>query len=219
MRHPQFSEELFQRLPIVGILRGYSKDICMTLINIYQELGFTNIEITMNTAGVGEIISEARARHGESLNVGAGTVCNLEDLDRALNVGAQFIVCPITDLDVIQKCKHLDVPVFPGALTPTEIYKASQAGARMVKVFPASKFGPQYLKEVLAPLNQIELMPTGGVNLENMGAYQKAGAKAYGMGSSLFNKAIIQEEKWDLLRQHLSEIKSKVEQIQSSKNL
>src|SRR5690606_18081736 len=103
----------------------------------------------------------------------------------ALDAGAQFVVTPITDEEVISACVERDIPIFPGAYTPTEIYKAWSLGASMVKVFPASKLGPDYIKEVLAPLQQIHLMPTGGVGLENMEAFYKAGAKGFGIGSQL----------------------------------
>lgn len=210
---PPFSETLFSKVPVVGILRGYSKDVSLKLIEIYYEIGFTNVEVTMNTPNVEEIIAEAVKRFANKLNVGAGTVCSMEDLDKALSAGAQFIVSPITDVTMIEACKKNNVPAFPGALTPTEIYNAWTAGARMVKLFPASQFGPRYIKEVLAPLDAIEIMPTGGVSLENIPIYKEVGVKAFGMGSLLFNKTLIQKEDWIGLASHLSNVKQEIEKL------
>lgn len=206
----QFSEKLFQAVPIVGILRGYEKAITLNIVDAYYQAGFTTIEITMNTPHVAEIISAISTKYKGKLNVGAGTVCNEAELDIALAAGAQFIVSPIVDISLIKKCKTLNIPVFPGAFTPTEIYQAWTAGARMVKLFPANTLGPKYVKDVLAPLNQIEIMPTGGVSLENIDRYKKMGAKAFGMGGLLFDKALIAAENWDGLREKLIAVKAAI---------
>ncbi len=206
----QFSEKLFQAVPIVGILRGYPKATTLNIVDAYYQAGFTTIEITMNTPQVAEIISAITAKYNGKLNVGAGTVCNEAELDIALAAGAQFIVSPIVDISLIKKCKSLGIPVFPGAFTPTEIYQAWTAGARMVKLFPANTLGPKYVKNVLAPLNDIEIMPTGGVSLENIEAYKKMGAKAFGMGGLLFDKGLIAAEDWDGLKKKLTVVKAAI---------
>lgn len=205
-----FSEALFQKVPVVGILRGYDIEFTLKCIDIYAEAGFTSIEITMNTPAVVDIIKTAVKKYRGKLNVGAGTVCTDEDLVSALKAGAQFIVSPITDVDMISKCVAEGVPIFPGAFTPTEIYKAWKAGARMVKLFPAGQLGPQYLKDVLAPLDFIEIMPTGGVSLENIDVYQSYGAKAFGMGSLLFKKELIRKSDWAGLKVQMLKVKSKL---------
>lgn len=202
----QFSETLFQAAPIVGILRGYSSEKTLNIVAAYYQAGFRTIEITMNTPNVGAIIATLAENYGERLNVGAGTVCNEADLQIALKAGAQFIVSPIVDIALIKKCKSLGVPVFPGAYTPTEIYQAWNAGARMVKLFPAGDLGPSYVKNVLAPLDQIELMPTGGVSLANIADYKKAGAKAFGIGGLLFDKALIEAADWKGLAAQLKTV-------------
>lgn len=205
-----FSETLFQMAPIVGILRGYSPAKTLHIVDAYYQAGFRTIEITMNTPEVASIITTLVKKYGNQLNVGAGTVCSESDLTIALGAGAQFIVSPITDVSLIKKCKSLDIPIFPGAYTPTEIYQAWEAGARMVKLFPASELGPSYVKNVLAPLDQIELMPTGGVSLNNLAAYKKAGAKAFGMGGLLFDKALIEADDWEGLRVKLTTVFSRI---------
>lgn len=202
----QFSEVLFQKVPIVGILRGYTVEKTLKIVEAYQQAGFTTIEITMNTPQVEMIITNLVDKYGTQLNIGAGTVCNDAELEIALKAGAQFIVSPIVDIALIKKCKLLGIPVFPGAYTPTEIYQAWTAGARMVKLFPASDLGPTYVKNVVAPLDQIEIMPTGGVSLNNIAAYKKAGAKAFGLGSLLFDKKLIQAEDWDGLTAKLKTV-------------
>lgn len=206
----QFSEKLFQAVPIVGILRGYAKATTLSIVDAYYQAGFTTIEITMNTPQVAEIIAAINEKYQGKLNVGAGTVCNDAELDIALAAGAQFIVCPITDISLIEKCKALNIPIFPGAFTPTEIYKAWTAGARMVKLFPANMLGPKYVKEVLSPLNNIEIMPTGGVNLENIEIYKKMGAKAFGVGGLLFDKHLIAAADWDGLKKKMIAVKAAI---------
>lgn len=200
-----FSKELFDKMPLVGILRGFPSDQMEKMSELYADAGLTTLEITMNTAGAADTIASLVQAVKGRLNVGAGTVCNLADLHRALDAGAQFIVSPIVDEDVINNCVSLGIPVFPGAYTPTEIYRCWSLGATMVKVFPASKLGPGYIKEVLAPLNHIQLLPTGGISLDNMEAFIKAGAKGFGIGSALVPKQLVEKEEWEALSQHFNQ--------------
>ena len=197
-------------MPVVGIVRGLPMHVVEQLLPVYAEAGLTNIEITMNTAGAAEMIRYALERYGEHLNVGAGTVCTLPDLAEALEAGAQYIVTPVVEEQVIQACVQQQVPVFPGALTPTEIFRAWTLGAAMVKVFPATTFGPDYIKDVKAPLHQVKLLPTGGVNLDNITSFLQAGADGVGMGSQLFDKKLIQDQDWEGLRAHLAAFAEKV---------
>src|SRR6478609_170554 len=129
-------EELV-KMPIVGIVRNMSMDDFREILPVYIEVGLTNIEVTLNTPGALEMIKYANHEYGNKLVAGAGTVCDLEDLRKALNAGAKFIVTPITDITVIEECTLQEIPVFPGAFTASEIYQAWKAGASMVKVFPA----------------------------------------------------------------------------------
>jgi 2-dehydro-3-deoxyphosphogluconate aldolase/(4S)-4-hydroxy-2-oxoglutarate aldolase len=198
-----FSNELFKKMPLVGILRGYDPPKVDGILRAAYQAGLTTMEITMNSEGAPAMIERAVRRHGSEMNIGAGTVCNVSDLEIALGAGAQFIVTPILDEQIIQECRERDIPVFAGAFTPTEIYRAWAIGASLVKVFPSEFLGPDYIKSVLAPLNQVQVMPTGGVSLENMTAYWQAGARAFGMGSQLLNKALIATEDWNGLAAHL----------------
>ncbi|MCB0668862.1 MAG: bifunctional 4-hydroxy-2-oxoglutarate aldolase/2-dehydro-3-deoxy-phosphogluconate aldolase [Saprospiraceae bacterium] len=186
-----FDLRLFNQMPVVGILRNYSFDEIEFIAPIYQEAGLTTLEITMNSAAAEEEIKYLSSNF-PGLNIGAGTVCTLADLDQAEKAGASFIVSPILDVRLIREANRKNLAVFPGAFSPTEIYQAWQAGATAVKIFPATMFGPKYVKEIKAPLNDIKLLPTGGVSPNNINDYFENGATGVGMGSSLFNKKFLQ---------------------------
>lgn len=206
----KFSEELFLKVPIVGIIRGMSDHDVTNILKVYHEAGLTTIEITMNTTGAEDMIKLAVEKYAGKLNIGAGTVCSEQDLQKALNAGAQFIVTPVINAQVIKTAVDKGIPVIPGAYTPTEIYNAWSLGAYMVKIFPATALGPNYIKDVKAPLNQIKLMPTGGVSIDNILKFKAAGADGYGMGSQLFDKAHIKDQNWEGLKAHLQEFVKKL---------
>ncbi len=156
----------------------------------------------MNTPEADTMIRAARQQYPDTLNVGAGTVCSEADLALALAAGAQFIVSPVVNKKVLKACVKEGVPIFPGAFTPSEIYKAWSLGASMVKVFPTTQLGPGYIRDIKAPLNQIKLLPTGGITLHNMSDFLQAGASGFGIGSHLFDKQLIDEKNWDGLKNH-----------------
>ncbi|MCX6218491.1 bifunctional 4-hydroxy-2-oxoglutarate aldolase/2-dehydro-3-deoxy-phosphogluconate aldolase [Spirosoma sp.] len=211
MSQQPFSWELFSKAPVVGIIRGLKPDDIHHIMPIYREAGLTTIEITMNTDYAEAIIQNAVKYHSEGLNIGAGTVCTLKDLEKALAAGAQFIVTPVLEKKVIKACVKHGVPIFPGAFTPSEIYKAWSLGASMVKIYPATSLGPDYIKDLKAPLNQLKLMPTGGISLDNMAAYFKAGADGLGIGSHLFDKNLVQQKNWEGLKSHLQDFVQRME--------
>jgi len=197
-----FSEVLFQRLPIVGVVRHLPAADWPALLEAYQRSGLTTIEVTLNTSGALGMIRWAADRFGDSLNIGAGTVCTLEELHLAAEAGAGFIVTPVLTRDVIVAAKRLGLPVFPGAFTPTEIREAWVLGASRVKVFPAAQLGPAYIKAVKAPFPDIRLMPTGGIGSGDVAAYRRAGADALGIGSPLFPDDLMSRGDWGALQQH-----------------
>ncbi len=199
MSRSGFSWDEFSKVPVVGIIRGLTFDEIKHILPVYVSSGLTTIEITMNTPSAKEIISYAADNYSGQLNIGAGTVCNERDLNMALSAGAQFIVTPVISAHVITGCVKLGVPVFPGAFTPTEIYQAWELGASMVKVYPAASLGPAYIRDVKAPLNHIKLLPTGGVNLANLGEFMNAGADGVGVGGQLFDKQLIEDQDWKSL--------------------
>lgn len=202
MKNQPFSWERFSRAPIVGIIRHIALADVAQLLPLYKEAGLTTVEITMNTPGAVDMIRHALAEHGNDLNIGAGTVCSATDLEAAIGAGAQFIVAPIVNEEVIASCVQKNVPVFPGAYTPTEIYRAWKLGAGMVKIFPATS--PNYIKEIKAPLEQIKVLPTGGINLDNFTSFLDAGASGLGMGSQLFDKKLIADKNWKGLSGHFA---------------
>lgn len=197
----RFSSELFERVPIVGILRGLAARHLSPAVQAVLEGGLTNLEVTMNSPGAADQIRQAAELAGPRMNVGAGTVTSLARLEEARQAGASFIVTPTVSPEVIARCVELGLPVFPGALTPTEILQAWQLGATAVKVFPADLFGPNYIRSVLAPLSEVRLMPTGGIDITNLADYWKAGARSFGVGTPLFRPDRIAAEDWAWLMQ------------------
>lgn len=143
------------------------------------------MEITMNSTNALSAISDLRKRYGENMLIGAGTVRTAAQLDEAVEAGAQFTVAPNFDRASVERAKALGVLHLPGIFTPTEAQNAYEAGCRVLKLFPSDSVGPGYLKAMRAPLNDIEFVPTGGINVDNIKSYAQAGAVAVGLGSSL----------------------------------
>lgn len=193
----------FQKKPILGILRGAPLATLEPLIETVIDAGLETLEITMNTPDAALQIKKAKAAAKSRLTLGAGTVLNMEALKAALDAGATFIVTPVIVKEVIEYCVKHKIPVFPGALTPNEIYAAWQLGATMVKVFPAKLFGPQYFKEVKAPLNNIKLMAVGGVTPENLQQYLANGADAVAFGTSVFKTEWLQSNNFAKIQQNI----------------
>lgn len=155
------------------------------------EGGIDVLEVTLTVPNALQIIADVNRRLGNKILLGAGSVIDAETCRAAMLAGAEFIVSPAVRLDVIQCCKRYGKAVMPGAFTATEILTAWEAGADVVKVFPADIGGPSYLKSVAAPLPQIRLMPTGGVDLNTLESFWKAGACAVGLGSALVEKEAV----------------------------
>ena len=174
--HGQFDWELFEQLPVVGILRGFDVDTVIRATEAAYRGGLRTIEIAMNSDGAAWQIEVLRGRFDDRMNVGAGTVRDLAELDAALG--------------------EREVPVIPGAFTPTEIHRAWSLGAPLVKLFPGGRFGPSYIREVMAPLDQVKLVPTGGVTHDNLVDFLAAGAAGVGVGSTLFQRARLEAGDW-----------------------
>jgi 2-dehydro-3-deoxyphosphogluconate aldolase / (4S)-4-hydroxy-2-oxoglutarate aldolase len=207
-----FSLQKFLTLPVIGIIRGLTIDETIGILPYYIKAGFTTVEITMNTPNAEQIIRLITAEYNGVLNIGAGTVCNDKELDLAVQAGAQFIVMPIVNESVIKSCVKQKIPVFPGAYTATEIFQAWSLGAEMVKVFPATSLGPEYIKDIRGPLSQIKLVPVGGINIDNCLDYMKAGATGLGIGSQLFDIKKIREKNWEELSNKLALFANKMKQ-------
>jgi 2-dehydro-3-deoxyphosphogluconate aldolase/(4S)-4-hydroxy-2-oxoglutarate aldolase len=184
---------------VVAVVRLDSGEQLVKVAEALKAGGLTAIEFTASTPGAIDMIKEAAVRFGDRVLLGAGTVLDPETARAAILAGAEFIVTPALNLATIELCKRYGKPIIPGALTPTEILTAWQAGADMVKVFPASVMGPGYLKAVLAPLPQVRLVPTGGVSADNAAEYLKAGAVAVGVGGKLVDKAAVARGDWQAI--------------------
>ncbi|HVR84388.1 MAG TPA: bifunctional 4-hydroxy-2-oxoglutarate aldolase/2-dehydro-3-deoxy-phosphogluconate aldolase [Planctomycetota bacterium] len=196
-----FRDDLFKKLPVVGILRFFKRPEVEKLVPASIEGGLCNIEVTMNSAGAEDLIRLTADLVGPKGNVGAGTVTTVETLERALAAGATFIVTPAVVPEVIKACVDRNIPIMPGAMTPTEILTAWRLGATMVKVFPADQLGPGHIKAVKAPFPEIPLMPTGGVTVETLPAFKKAGADAFGVGGPLFDPKQVAAGNWGWFRE------------------
>ncbi len=170
------------------------------LIKIAESLtagGISVIEFTFSTPGALEMVKQAAAHFGDNILLGAGTVLDPETARAAILAGAQFIVTPYINLATIEMCKRYGIPIVAGAMTPTEIMTTWEAGADLVKVFPASAIGgPDYIKAVLAPLPPLRLVPTGGVSSDNAAQYLKAGAVIVAVGGNLVDKKAVARADW-----------------------
>ena len=184
----------FKQLPIMGILRGVKPDIIEPLTETVISSGLRTIEITMNTPGAPDLIRQMVKSSDGRLTIGAGTVLTTDDLHHALSAGATFIVLPTLIPDVVEYCAKNSIPVFPGALTPLEIYNAWRSGATMVKVFPATFFGPDYFREIKGPFQDIELLACGGVKSDNISDFFSCGASAVAFGGSIFTREWLQNK-------------------------
>lgn len=176
---------------IIAIMRAQSSEQLITAADAIKAGGVNVIEVTMTTPGALDVIAEATQRYGQEVLFGAGTVLDAETARSTILAGAGFVVAPTLNLDMIALCNRYRIPVIPGCYTPTEMLTAWEAGADMVKLFPASIGGPSLVEAILAPLPQLEIVPVGGVNLDTTAAFIKSGAVALGVGSSLINQKLL----------------------------
>jgi len=206
---------LKDELPILGILRGISKNHIDPLIAIFSKSGIRSIEVTMNTVGAVSLIKDIIDRAGDKFNVGAGTVLDQKDMKDALDAGARFIVSPSIVEDVIAECVKKKIPVFPGALSPTEVHKAWNMGATMVKLFPCGIYGPGYIRALKGPFENIKIMAVGGVNEQNISLFFKQGADAVAFGAGILKSEWLDNNRFDLIEEKLHLL---IKSYRSSKN-
>jgi 2-dehydro-3-deoxyphosphogluconate aldolase/(4S)-4-hydroxy-2-oxoglutarate aldolase len=181
-----------ESIGIVPVVRASSADEAMQAIDAIRAGGINVLEITMTVPGAIGVIAEVSKRYGSDVVVGAGTVLDPETARKCIDAGAVFVVSPALNVDTIAACIEAGIPVMPGALSPTEVVTAWNAGADMVKIFPAGAVGgPSYLKNLKGPLPHVKMIPTGGVSLATAADFIKAGAAALGVGTDLVDvKAI-----------------------------
>lgn len=192
---------------IIAIIRGADVDTCLKVTQALYDGGIRLVEVTFNNANPAsfpeteQAIAAIKARFLGRMHVGAGTVTSVEILERACAAGAEFIISPDVNPEVIRRTRELGLVSIPGAISPTEIVAAHNLGADYVKLFPAGNFGAGYLKAIRAPINHVKMMVVGGVGEENLKEFLDAGAVGAGIGGSLVNKKHIQESRFDLLTQ------------------
>jgi 2-dehydro-3-deoxyphosphogluconate aldolase / (4S)-4-hydroxy-2-oxoglutarate aldolase len=183
--------QLIRQTGIVAIMRANSSDQLIAAAAAIQQGGVRVIEVTMTTPGALNVIAEAVKKFGQDVLFGAGSVLDPETARAAILAGAGFIVAPSLKVEVVTLCNRYSIPVMPGCYTPTEMLTAWEAGADMLKLFPAEVGGPDMVKAILAPFPQFEIVPVGGVELGNAAEFIKKGAAALGVGSSLINQKLL----------------------------
>lgn len=184
---------------IVAVVRAAESAQLVQVVEAISKGGIRSIEITLTTPGALEVIRTCAERFRGRVLIGAGTVLDPETARAAILVGAEYIVAPALNPEVIALCRRYGKVVIPGALTPTEILSAWERGADIVKVFPATAFGPRYFRDIKGPLPHIDLLPTGGVSLENAADFIQAGACAIAVGSNLVREKAVTEGRFDAI--------------------
>jgi 2-dehydro-3-deoxyphosphogluconate aldolase/(4S)-4-hydroxy-2-oxoglutarate aldolase len=201
---------------VVAVVRLPSADHLLQAARAIHEGGVVAIEFTMTTPRAIETLAAAAASMGDDVVLGAGTVLDAPTARSAILAGARFIVAPTLSRETIETCHRYDVVVIPGAYTPTEILTAWEWGADLVKVFPASGLGPRYFKDVLAPLPQIRLVPTGGVDLDTAGPFIEAGAAAIAVGSQLVDARAVAAGDFETLTARAAAFRAAVDGARTS---
>ena len=201
---------------IVAVVRSPDSQQLVEVVRALADGGVTVAEITMTVPDALDVLRQVRNALGDRVLLGAGTILDAETARAALLAGAEYLVAPTLNLDVIRLCQRYDKLVMPGAFTPTEILAAWEAGADIVKVFPAEVVGPTFFKALRGPLPQIRLMPTGGVDLTTAAAFLKAGACCLGIGSQLVEPAAVAARNFDRLRDLARQYASIVKQTRQA---
>jgi 2-dehydro-3-deoxyphosphogluconate aldolase/(4S)-4-hydroxy-2-oxoglutarate aldolase len=200
--------EIIQRLlepGIIAIIRADSSEGLVEAAGALLAGGVTAMEVTMTTPNTLAVIAEITQRFGDRVLIGVGSVIDPQTVHAAVAAGAEFIVTPVTKPEVIAAANRLEKSIASGAFTPTECLLAHESGADFVKLFPAEFNGPAYIRALRAPLPQLRLIPTGGVTVENVGAFFAAGSVALGVGSALVSKAVLENKDWPELTQRAAD--------------
>lgn len=184
---------------LVAIVRADTDAPLVEAAHALRRGGIMAMEVTLTTPGALVSIETLRRALGETMRVGVGTVLSPDDAQKAIAAGAQFVVTPTLQMDTISACHQQNIPIFCGAFSPTECLAAHAAGADFVKLFPADTLGPAFVKALLAPLPFLRIVPTGGVSVETVGAFRRAGCVGAAVGSQLVSKEILRTEDWETL--------------------
>jgi 2-dehydro-3-deoxyphosphogluconate aldolase / (4S)-4-hydroxy-2-oxoglutarate aldolase len=201
---------------IIAILRADSSEHLLAASEALLLGGVTAMEVTMTTPGALEVIADVNRRFGAQILMGVGSVLDPETARLAILAGAQFVVTPVVRPEVIRVCNRYSKPIACGALTPTEALLAHDSGADFVKIFPADQFGPTYIRNILAPLPMLQVVPTGGVTPENAAEFLAAGSVALGVGSSLVSKGVLEKCDWAELTRRAKRFVDAVQEARST---
>lgn len=185
-----------EKTGVVAVIRASDSSQLLDVCKALKAGGVTCMEVTMTTPNAIDVIARAAKEFAGQCTIGVGTVLDAETARAAILAGAEFVVCPVFNPEIVSLCRRYSKAVIPGAFTPTEILAAWQAGADLVKVFPATKLGPDFFKDIKGPLPQVKLTPTGGVDLKNAGEWIKAGAACIGVGSALVSRKDLADKNW-----------------------
>lgn len=197
---------IIRQTGLIAIIRNIDIEVIDRIAKSLIDGGVRAVEITMNTPNVLKIINRIKTRFGESgIVIGAGTVLDSETARAAILAGSEYIITPSVEKDVIKLCNRYDKMIISGAMTPTEIITAIDEGADMVKVFPANVMGPEYIKSLKGPLPQLNLVPTGGIGLDNAKKFMDAGSFALAVGGGLIDKQAIEKKDFNLLTNRAKE--------------
>ena len=176
--------------PIIAVLRARDAEEYRAVIDVLAENGVRSVELTLSTPNTFEHLPSLVARGGADVEIGLGTIVTVEQAQRAIDAGAHYLVTPIVNLEVIALAVRSGIPVFPGGLTPTELFSAWEAGATAVKIFPAQTVGPQYGSHLRGPFPELQFVPSGGVGLADIPLWLRAGATAVSLGGPLIGDAL-----------------------------
>src|SRR5438876_5766219 len=201
---------------LVAVVRSQDSQQLVEVVRALADGGVTVVEITMSVPNALDVVRQVRQALGDRVLLGAGTVLDPETARAALLAGAEYLVAPTVNLDVIRLCQRYDKLVMPGAFTPTEILNAWEAGADVVKVFPAEVVGPPFFKALRGPLPQIRLMPTGGVDLTTAASFIKAGACCLGIGGQLVDPKAVVERNFERIRELARQYVAIVQQVRKT---
>ena len=205
-----------EQLGVVAVIRLRDPGKLRAVVDALMAGGIRALEVTMTVPGAVDLIRALAPTLPEGFLLGAGTVVNATIAHAVIGAGAQFVISPVFRREMIAACHEHDVPAMPGCFTPTEILDAHDAGADIVKVFPATALGPQYIKDVRAPLPQVKLMPTGGVSPDNAGDWIRAGAVAVAAGSLVLDAKAIESGRFDVVTENTRRIVASVAQARAA---
>lgn len=208
--------QVIEATGVVAVIRLDDPGVLREVADALAAGGVRALEVTMTVPRAVALIEQLAASLPQEFAVGAGTVLDVETGRQVIAAGARFVVSPVFRPALIDLCHRHDVPIMPGCFTPTEILTAWEAGADIVKVFPATALGPGFFKDIRGPLPQLRLMPTGGVTRENAGEWIRAGAVALGVGTALVDRAAIAERRFHVVTEHARHFIEAVRQARGS---